>query len=116
MFVLYSLDDSTALHHAAKAGDVFCADVLIKKFPNIIDYIDTSGETAAGWATKFGSVDILKILLKNGAKIISDKTSGRVNILDSAFEDFSNAERTIKKIIKYCERDDSQCNLKQVCA
>ena len=114
--MLFSLDDSTALHHAAKVGNVFCADVLIKNFPNIINYINNSGETAAGWATKFGNVDILKILLKNGAKITGDKISGRVNILDGAFEDFSNAERTVKKIIKYCDRGDSQCNLKQVCA
>ena len=85
---------------------------MLEQFPELIDMTNDCGETAAACATEMGNVEILKVLLKNGTKLTSDRTD-RVNILDSAFGYFRKAEETIMEIVNFCDDEDSPKKLEK---
>lgn len=95
------------------AGKRSSVEFLIKKFPNMIDWTNDCGQTAAGCATDMGNVEILKLLLDKGARVTSNKTD-RINLLDCAFGHFKRAENTIKEIINFYKEDKSPNKLKEV--
>ena len=81
----------------------------------MIDWTTDCGETAASHAIQYGDVEILKLLIKEGAQLTSDKTD-RINLLDCAYGYLRTAEGTVKEIINFCKQDGSPNKLKQVCA
>ena len=108
--VLYSFDNSTALHYAVIADKFRAVEFLINKCPELIDCTNNFGETAAAGAVILGNTKILKFLLQKGAQITADN-SDRINIMVCASWNFKKAEDSVKEIIDFCGKE----KLKEVC-
>ena len=80
----------------------------------MIDVTDDVNITAAGYATQIGHAEILRCLLERNAKMKSDKKTGRLNILDSAYGFFKTGEDSMKEIIRFCTRDKKIKMLQEV--
>ena len=80
-----------AIHYAVLSGKLEVLEHLLQKkdFLEMIDFTDEDNITAAGYATQMGCANILRCLLENNAQMKSEKKMRRLNILDSAYGNFS---------------------------
>ncbi|XP_028391903.1 transient receptor potential cation channel subfamily A member 1-like [Dendronephthya gigantea] len=99
--------NSTAIHNAVLGGNIDAVEYLLESygFLEMIDFTDEKGITAAGYATQAGHAEILRYLLKKGAKLESDEREGRVNVLDAAYDFYEVGEASIKEIVMFCTRN-----------
>ncbi|CAB3988863.1 transient receptor potential cation channel subfamily A member 1-like [Paramuricea clavata] len=94
----------TALHLVVLSGNLNVLKYLLKKkeFLEMINSTDEENISCAGYATQIGHAEILRFLHKKGAKMKSDKKTGRLNILDSAYGYFKWCENSIEELIAIC--------------
>ncbi|CAB4017098.1 vascular endothelial growth factor receptor 2-like [Paramuricea clavata] len=92
-------DAVDALERALVDDYLNSVELLIKKFPRLLNHIFGMERSAIGLAFRCGHTKIVKFLLNNGAKLTSE-TNGTRNILrhKSSF----TREETVQEVINFC--------------
>jgi hypothetical protein len=86
-------------------------ELLIKKYPELIEYTNGKMVSAAGKAFSMGRVEIMKFLLKSGARVTSE-ANVRKNILTCSINRWTTDE-TVEELINFCK--DNNPNVEEVC-
>ena len=68
-FISHTFDGSTALHNAARSGNIKVVEVLVK-YPDILDFKDGNDYTAIQLAANRGHLDVVKALLLARAETV----------------------------------------------
>lgn len=80
----------TKLFEAAKTGNIQEAVAVLKDHPEAVNIMDADGNTALHLAAKNDKMEILKLLVENGARVTSVNTNGET-ALDIATERDANS-------------------------
>ena len=84
-------------------------ELLIEKYPELIDDTDDEMVSVAGTAFLHGKVEILKFLLKNGARVTSE-ANVRKNILKYSAQE--TTDEIVQEVINFCVENK---RLEEVC-
>jgi hypothetical protein len=87
-------------------------ELLIKKYPELIDYTNDQMVSVAGAAFSSGNVEIMKFLLKSGARVTSEANERKNVLTCSNYQ--STTDETVEELINFC-RDNSP-SIEEVCS